>query len=371
MQKKRIPEPEKGLKFIDVHCHLPFPRPKNDRLPSDEDQYLNYFKIGGLYLITCSIDMETLMLIRNFIKNKNNIGFTCGWAPQTVTYTPKDHYNKEWKKWIDYTINNSDQYLAIGEIGLDFHHAKTLDKRNKQVEELKKMSKEITTKEEMAQVATISAESKEIGNLINLQILNLVSNELKEIHKEIENLINLQELYLYDNELKEIHKELKKIFKLTKDLDKPYVLHVRNAARNEIDNINPNHEYNKEDGATLEILKILKEYKIDPKEVMWHCFSGPEEYGTILPEQGFTLSVPSSAYSFNRWQKVTKKSPLSSLVTETDSYYQHPYQRGPVNVPSNARYAVAAIAHTHTLPQESVSEKTVENARIFFNLDIS
>ena len=299
MQKNRIPEPEKGIKFIDVHCHLPFPRPKNDRLPSDEDQYLNYFKIGGLYLITCSIDMETLMLIRNFIKNKNNIGFTCGWAPQTVTYTSKDHYNKEWKKWIDYIINNSDQYLAIGEIGLDFHHAKTLDKRNKQVE------------------------------------------------------------------------ELKKIFKLTKDLDKPYVLHVRNAARNEIDNKHPNHEYNKEDGATLEILKILKEYKINPKEVMWHCFSGPEEYGTILPEQGFTLSVPSSAYSFNRWQKVTKKSPLSSLVTETDSYYQHPYQRGPVNVPSNARYAIAAIAHTHSLLQETVSEKTVENARIFFNLDIS
>jgi len=34
------------------------------------------------------------------------------------------------------------------------------------VEELKKMAKKITTKEEMAQVATISAESREIGNLI-------------------------------------------------------------------------------------------------------------------------------------------------------------------------------------------------------------
>ena len=34
------------------------------------------------------------------------------------------------------------------------------------VEELKKMTKKITTKEEIAQVATISAESKEIGNLI-------------------------------------------------------------------------------------------------------------------------------------------------------------------------------------------------------------
>ena len=36
----------------------------------------------------------------------------------------------------------------------------------KLVEELKKMAKKITTKEEMAQVATISAESREIGNLI-------------------------------------------------------------------------------------------------------------------------------------------------------------------------------------------------------------
>ncbi|MBY9016795.1 MAG: TatD family hydrolase [Candidatus Lokiarchaeota archaeon] len=30
-------------------------------------------------------------------------------------------------------------YLGIGEIGLDFHHAKTLEKRNKQVNELKKI----------------------------------------------------------------------------------------------------------------------------------------------------------------------------------------------------------------------------------------
>jgi len=296
--KNKIPEPDEHLKFIDVHCHLPFPRPKNDKLPSDEEQYSNYFKIGGVYLITCSIDMETLTMIRNFIKLKKNIGFTCGWAPQTVTYTPQGEYMTEWNKWTDYVKNNSDKFLAIGEIGLDFHHARTLDKRNKQVE------------------------------------------------------------------------ELKKIFELTKDLEKPYVLHVRNAGRNEIDNKYPNHEYNKEDGATLEILKILQEFKIYPKRVMWHCFSGPEKYGKSLSEQGFMLSVPSSAYGFSRWQKVTKNAPLSSLVTETDSYYQHPYQRGPVNVPSNARYAIAAIAHTHSLPQDLVSKKTIENAHNFFNLEI-
>ncbi len=297
-KRVNIPEPEKELNFIDAHCHLPFPRPINDTLPSDEEQYLNYFKKGGVYLITCSIDIITLKLIQNFIKNKKNVGFTCGWAPQTVTYTPKNKYDEEWKKWIDFILDKPNIYLAIGEIGLDFHHAKTLEKRNRQIE------------------------------------------------------------------------ELKKILELTKDLIKPYVLHVRNAAKHEFDRENPKHRFNKKDGANKEILRILKEFKIDPKRVLWHCFSGPEEYGRILPNQGYMLSVPSSSYGFNRWRDVSKNSPLDSLVTETDAYYQHPYKRGPVNIPSNARYSIAAIAYSHKLSQKVVSLKTIENSKRFFNLEI-
>ena len=298
-KKINIPEPEEGLEFIDVHCHLPFPRPKNDKLPSDREQYLNFFRMGGKYIITSTIDMMTLKLTLNFMKElAKNYGFTCGWAPQTVTYTPKKKHDDEWKKWIGYIKNNSEKYLAIGEIGLDFHHARTLEKRNRQIE------------------------------------------------------------------------IFKKIVELTKDLDKPYVLHVRNAAKNEIDTQYPKHRFNKRDGVNKEILKILNEYKINPKRVMWHCFSGPEEYGRILSNQGFILSVPSSAYGFDRWQKVSKHSPLNSLVTETDSYYQHPFKRGPINVPSNVRYAIAAIAYSHNLPQKVVSEKTIENAINFFNLQI-
>ncbi len=294
-----VPEPESGLKFIDVHCHMPFHRPKNDQLPKDEEQYLNYFKMGGQYLITSTIDMQTLNLTLDFMKKfDKDFGFTCGWAPQTVTYTSKDKYDLEWKKWIDFIQNNSEKYLGIGEIGLDFHHAKTLEKRNNQVE------------------------------------------------------------------------VFKKIIELTRDLNKPYILHVRNAAEQEFDKEHPKHRFNKKDGVNKEILDILKDFKIDPKRVMWHCFSGPEDYGTSLPNQGFILSVPSSAYGFNRWRRVTKFTPLESLVTETDSYYQHPYKRGPINVPSNVRYSIAAIAYSHNVPQKLVSEKTVNNAKNFFTLNI-
>jgi Tat protein secretion system quality control protein TatD with DNase activity len=274
-KKMNVPEPVDGLKFIDVHCHLPFPRPKNDRLPSDKDQYDDYFRQGGLYLITSTIDMETLNLTLEFMKDfSKNFGFCCAWAPQT------------------------EKYLAIGEIGLDFHHAKTLEKRNKQIE------------------------------------------------------------------------EFRKILELTKDLGKRYVLHVRNAAKHEFDRQNPKHRFNNIDGANKEILRILKEFNIVPRNVMWHCFSGPQEYGFSLPKRGFTLSVPSSAYGQSRWLNVTRNSPLDSLVTETDSYYQHPYKRGPVNVPSNVKYSIAALAYSHRVSQQEVSERTAKNATQFFNLEI-
>jgi len=298
-KKINVPEPEENLRFIDVHCHLPFPRPKkNNRLPSDEQQYRDYLKNGGVYLVTSSIDNSTLELILNFVKNREKIGYTCGWAPQTVTYSPKSQYNREWRKWIEFIQANQENYLAIGEIGLDFHHAKTLEKREKQV------------------------------------------------------------------------MELKKIFDLTSKFNKPYVLHVRNAAEHEFDREHPKHRYNKRDGATKEILSLIKEFSLNPKKIMWHCFSGPDEYGTILPNQGYTLSVPSSAYGVNKWRRATNLSPLSALVTETDSYYQHPYLRGPVNVPLNVKYTIAAIAYSHNTTQQEVSRITVENAINFFKLDL-
>ncbi|MFX1499051.1 MAG: TatD family hydrolase [Promethearchaeota archaeon] len=299
MPEIKLTEPVEGLRFIDVHCHLPFPRSKKtNKLPSDEQQYFDYFKMGGVYLITSSIDNITLNLILDFAKNKKNIGITCGWAPQTVTYTSKTQYENEWEKWFKFIRNNQDKYIAIGEIGLDFHHAQDLEKREKQIS------------------------------------------------------------------------ELRKIFKLTESFEKPYVLHVRNAAEHEYDKKNPKHRYNKKDGATKEILNIIRDFKLNPEKILWHCFSGPDEYGTMLPKQGFKLSVPSSAYSSKKWRRATQNTPLTALLTETDSYFQHPYLRGPINVPSNVRYSIAAIAHSHNVSQNLVCETTISNAKSFFNLEL-
>ena len=51
----KIPEPENHIQFIDVHCHVPYPKKKNT-VPPEDKQYKQYFRDGGLFLITSPID---------------------------------------------------------------------------------------------------------------------------------------------------------------------------------------------------------------------------------------------------------------------------------------------------------------------------
>ncbi len=297
MSRRKLPtEPEGGLGFIDVHCHLPWLGRRDPSLPPYSEQMDRFFAAGGKYLITSSTDIPSLNSVREIVSQQERTGFTCGWAPQHVTYTDAAVYRVQREEWENYVLENPEEFLAIGEVGLDFHHARTLAGRERQLS------------------------------------------------------------------------ELKWVLKLTKNLRKPYVLHVRNASERDVDKERSDHRYNERDGAMRAILDLLDEQGILPERVMWHCFAGPMEYGPRLAEAGFTLSVPSSAYKFKRWRRITAEVPLEALVTETDAPYQHPTRLEPVNEPVNVSYAIAAIASTHGISQQEVAEVTVANALRFFGI---
>jgi TatD DNase family protein len=133
-----VPEPEASIPFVDTHCHV------SDRnfmgsLPSPERQLEDYRKAGGQFLIICSIDIESAKDGLAFAKANERVYYTCGWAPQTVTHTAPDKYKADYAKWLKFIDANVDSILAFGEIGLDFHHAKTLEKRDRQIAELDKI----------------------------------------------------------------------------------------------------------------------------------------------------------------------------------------------------------------------------------------
>ena len=176
-------------------------------------------------------------------------------SPQTVTYTESETHEIEFQQWLEFLFSNPDDYLGIGEIGLDFHHAKTIDSRVRQIE-------------------------------------------------------------IFTN-----------IIEATKSLNKPYILHVRNPGPNDRDLDNPDHEYNGPDVVNKIIIEILNREQIPPSHVIWHCFSGPPDWGIRLAAEGYYLSVPSSAYGFKSWRNNIQGVALEQLLTETDSRSQHPYDK--------------------------------------------
>ncbi len=290
-----VPEPEAGIPFVDTHNHIA-DRNFKGSLPSPAKQLSDYRKVGGQFLIVCSIDMESARDGLAFMKGSKDVYFSCGWAPQTVTYTPIDKYEKDFGEWTRFMEANLIQIVAFGEIGLDFHHAKTLEKREQQIEEFDKILSVITPKK------------------------------------------------------------------------KPIVLHVRNAGPGDVDHGHPDHAYNKPEGAVQVVLIKLESHGISPSNVLFHCYSGPASMNDDLVRKGFWFSVPSSAFGIEKWNKVSRTLPLDRLVTETDSPFQHPRSMEPVNMPANARYSIAAIAHAKNMAQEIVAKKTVDNSRTFFHI---
>jgi len=289
-------EPENDLPLVDCHAHFPDKEPYRKPTHTNEEQYEFFFKKhNGQFIIASGSDWD-YEYMQPYIQSHDNMYFTLGCIKPTDRYG-LDEVLGEYKRFLDIANNKQDTYVAIGEVGLDFHHGKSLKVRKQQIEQFQKLVNE------------------------------------------------------------------------TKHLNKPYVLHVRNATQRDIDQQNPNHEYNQRDFCNKAIVKILEEEGISPDRVMWHCFSGPQEWGPKLAKMGYYISIPSSAYGFNRWRRNIRGVPLDKLLTETDACMQHPFRMGAYNTPANVKYSIAAIAYVNEMEQSVVAEQVLDNAKRLFKIN--
>ncbi len=290
-------KPEEGLPLVDCHAHFPDRNPYRKLTHSYKSQHEFFFKKhDGKFIITStSVYENEYQYHMDFIEEHPGIYLTMG------ILSPSDRYGMddviaEHQDVMDFLENRKDDYVAIGEFGLDFHRAKTLSRRKQQIEYFRKVIQE------------------------------------------------------------------------TEHLKKPYVLHVRNATQREVDHKNPNHEYNQRDFCNKAVVKILEEEGIGGERIQWHCFSGPQEWGSKLAMKGHYISIPSSAYGFRRWRRNISGVPLNKLLTETDACMQHPFKMGAYNTPANVKYSIAAIAYVNEMEQQEIAEQVLDNAKEFFNL---
>ena len=107
--------------MFDAHCHL-------ETVPGlDAVLAACRSKLSGL--ITCGYDLASSMRNAEIAAANKNYVWACGGlAPQNALKTSES----ELTEILSYLRDNSDSFIAIGEIGLDYKWAKTSEERNKQ-----------------------------------------------------------------------------------------------------------------------------------------------------------------------------------------------------------------------------------------------
>ncbi|HEV2495203.1 MAG TPA: TatD family hydrolase [Terriglobia bacterium] len=162
--------------------------------------------------------------------------------------------------------------------------------------------------------------------------------------------------YYYDHSPREVQKDvLVRQLKLARELDKPVIIHCRDAwadlreiIRNE-----------RGSAASADCAGIL------------HCFTGSREDALELMGRGFLVSFAGNV-TFKKAEElraVAREIPLDRLLTETDSPYLAPVPyRGKRNEPAYVREVTRQLAALHGLDEAAMGEQAVRNFARFFRL---
>jgi len=157
--------------------------------------------------------------------------------------------------------------------------------------------------------------------------------------------------WIKEPELREKQKELfKKLIAIAKELNKPIVVHSRDA--------------------TEECIKILEEEKMQQKKVLMHMFNDRKFLQQII-NNGWFISIGPGIRKSKDIRKIARDMPLNKIMLETDSpWFAQKEQGQKYGTPLNVKIACEKIAEIKRVSIEEVEKQTDLNAIAFFNLKI-
>jgi TatD DNase family protein len=134
----------------------------------------------------------------------------------------------------------------------------------------------------------------------------------------------------------------KKVIELSKDLDKPLVVHARLAE--------------------AEVLKQVS----DVDAVIYHCYSGSVETMREIVDRGYYISLATLVCFSEHHQILAAKVPLENLLLETDSPYLS--SRKGRNEPSFIIDSIPVVAKLKNMEPLEIAKFAFKNARRVFNI---
>lgn len=172
------------------------------------------------------------------------------------------------------------------------------------------------------------------------------------IRENITRAVGVGEIGL-DYWLKEVRKDadkrnvqkavFRRLLEIARDHDKPASIHSR--------------------GAWEDCLEIVREVGV--KRAVFHWFSGPTKVLEGLLKQSYCISAtPAAAYS-REHRRAIQMTPLERILLETDSPVKY---RGEISEPAHIVKSLGAVAGLKGINEETVANRTTENARTIFKI---
>ncbi len=134
----------------------------------------------------------------------------------------------------------------------------------------------------------------------------------------------------------------RKIIHFANEVNKPLVIHSRRAEKE-----------------CLEILETEAKIPVD-----LHCFSGKKKLVKKAIELGYYFSIPANIGKSQHFQMVVQLTPITQLLTETDSPWLGPTDKR--NEPSNVKQTVKEIAKMKCLSEEETAKQIWQNYQKVF-----
>jgi TatD DNase family protein len=156
--------------------------------------------------------------------------------------------------------------------------------------------------------------------------------------------------YFKDYSPKDVQQHVyRKHIKLSMELDKPLIVHNREADEDS--------------------LKILQE--LGAKNVVFHCFSSDVSFARKVWMAGYMTSFTGNVTypKAQNLRDVIEECPLDAMMVETDCPYLAPQKyRGGKNEPSYVVEVAKQIANTKGKPFSEIARVTTKNAQEFFGV---
>ncbi len=144
----------------------------------------------------------------------------------------------------------------------------------------------------------------------------------------------------------------KKQIELALELDKPLMLHIRNA-------------YDE----AIEVLDLYKTEYYKKLRGNAHFFAGTKEQAQKFIERGFTISFTGVITFAKEYAEVIRSVPLTSILSETDCPYVSPVPyRGKRNEPLYVEEVVKKLAEIRGEDLETLRAQMIKNAFRVFGL---